>query len=74
MGVTCEATTRFGVTECACTISVMLARYKIYRGKRPVGVHPPDGIRQDTRKHTRHCLRPCAEIVSEYLANPSSAA
>jgi len=49
----------------------MLARYKIYRGKPPADVQRPEGIRQDTRKHTRHCLRPPTEIVTEYLANPS---
>jgi hypothetical protein len=30
----------------------------------------PTGIRQDTRKHTRHCLRPSTGIVVAYLANP----
>lgn len=49
----------------------MLARYKIYRGKLPAGVQRPDGVRQDTRKHTRHCLRPPAELVTEYLGNPT---
>ncbi len=52
----------------------MLARYKIFRGKRPAGERLPNGIRQDTRKHTQHCLRPSAEIVSEYLARPTSGA
>lgn len=52
----------------------MLARYKIYRGKRPPEQPLPDGLRQDTRKHTRHCLRPTAEIVAEYLAHPTPAA
>ena len=52
----------------------MLARYKIYRGKRPVDATLPAGIRQDTRKHTRHCLRPPEEIVAEYLAKPTSTA
>ena len=52
----------------------MLARYKIYRGKPPVDVQRPEGIRQDTRNHTRHCLRPCTELVLEYLANPSTEA
>jgi hypothetical protein len=30
---------------------------------------PPNvtGVRMDTRKHTRHCLRPSAEIVSRLL-------
>jgi uncharacterized protein YeaO (DUF488 family) len=43
----------------------MLARYTMHRGK------PPDviGIRQDTRKHTRHCLRPTPEMVTRLLAN-----
>lgn len=50
----------------------MLARYKIYRGKPPADAQRPEGIRKDTRKHTRHCLRPCAEIVLAYLANPST--
>ena len=49
----------------------MLARYKIYRGKPPAVAQRPEGIRQDTRKHTRHCLRPPAEIVAQYLANPT---
>jgi uncharacterized protein YeaO (DUF488 family) len=34
----------------------------------------PRGIRQDTRKHTRHVLRPTAEMVERYLAAPSDAA
>ena len=45
----------------------MLARYKIYRGKRPSDAVLPKGVRQDTRKHTKHCLRPTAEMVSRYL-------
>ncbi|MEQ8784760.1 MAG: hypothetical protein RIC55_00605 [Pirellulaceae bacterium] len=49
----------------------MLARYTIYRGKRPDGVELPNGVRQDTRKHTRHCLRPPAEAVAVYLACPT---
>jgi len=52
----------------------MLARYKIYRGKPPAGVQLPTGLRQDTRKHTQHCLRPTAESVALYLADPSAAA
>jgi hypothetical protein len=50
---------------------LMLARYKIYRGKRPSGDPLPDGVRQDTRKHTHHCLRPSAKIVTAYLAGPT---
>jgi hypothetical protein len=46
----------------------MLARYHMRRGK-PPGV---GGIRQDTRKHTRHCLRPSVEMVCKYLEDPSS--
>ena len=49
----------------------MLGRYKIYRGKRPEGHSWPDGVRQDARKHTRHCLRPGTEMVEEYLRDPS---
>lgn len=48
----------------------MLARYHMRRGRSPeVG-----GIRQDTRKHTRHCLRPTVEMVTHYLADVSTAA
>ena len=50
----------------------MLARYTMYRGKHPASDPLPDGIRQDTRKHTRHCLRPAAEMVLRYLADPGS--
>lgn len=49
----------------------MLGRYKIYRGKRPDGHAWPDGIRQDARKHTRHCLRPSSQMVEDYLQDPS---
>jgi uncharacterized protein YeaO (DUF488 family) len=52
----------------------MLTRYKIYRGRRPLDDRLPEGIRQDTRRHTRHCLRPKKEIVDAYLASPSDAA
>jgi uncharacterized protein YeaO (DUF488 family) len=52
----------------------MLARYKIHRGKLPPGVKLPEGVRQDTRKHTRHCLRPPAETVAAFLDNPTDAA
>lgn len=51
----------------------MLARYQIVRGKRPASVPLPDGIRQDTRKHTRHVARPSAELVSAFLRDPSPA-
>ncbi len=45
----------------------MLARYTMYRGKRPTGDPLPRGVRQDTRKHTRHCLRPGKEMVQRFL-------
>lgn len=51
----------------------MLARYQIVRGKRPPGDPLPEGIRQDTRKHTRHCLRPTAKMVAALLAAPTEA-
>ena len=50
----------------------MLARYKIYRGKAAADAKVPVGVRQDTRKHTRHCLRPPVEIVVTYLTEPTS--
>src|SRR5262245_43175129 len=49
----------------------MLARYRIVRGKRDSHDPLPDGIRQDTRKHTHHILRPTAELVESLLADPS---
>jgi uncharacterized protein YeaO (DUF488 family) len=52
----------------------MLSRYKIYRGKRPDDDPLPDGIRQDSRKHTRHCLRPPTELVERYLGAPGDEA
>ena len=42
----------------------MLGRYTMHRGKKPTVI----GVRMDTRKHTRHCLRPAAEMVVRYLA------
>ena len=48
----------------------MLARYKIHRGKRPAADPLPDGIRQDTRKRSRHRLRPPTELVTALLAQP----
>ena len=54
----------------------MLARYSMERGKK-LEAYPRrlrDATRQDTRKHTRHVLRPDAEEVRAYLADPSSAA
>jgi hypothetical protein len=48
----------------------VLARYTMYRGKRPASDPLPSGVRQDTRKHTRHCLRPTEEMVRRYLTDP----
>ena len=48
----------------------VLARYQIMRGKRDGRAPLPTGIREDTRKHTRHPLRPSAELVSAFLADP----
>lgn len=47
----------------------MLGRYSIVRGA-PASTLPV-GIRQDTRKHTRHALRPTAEMVTRLLAHAS---
>ncbi|MFH1107774.1 MAG: hypothetical protein V1790_01050 [Planctomycetota bacterium] len=54
--------------------SLMLARYKIYRGKRPPDDPLPMGIRQDTRWRTKHLLRPNEAIVKELLAEPGEQA
>lgn len=50
----------------------MLSRYQMRRGARAADL--PEGVRQDTRKHTRHVLRPTDAIVKAYLAKPSDAA
>lgn len=52
----------------------MLARYQIVRGKRAPDDPLPEGIRVDTRKHTRHVLRPDAESVRAVLADGSDVA
>lgn len=52
----------------------MLGRYQIVRGKRPPGNPLPKGRRLDTRKHTRHCLRPDTASVEALLARPTDAA
>ena len=44
----------------------MLARYQIKRGVPAAQL--PAGVRQDTRKHTRHILRPDPDAVRAYLA------
>jgi hypothetical protein len=54
----------------------MLARYSMERGKK-LADYPKrvrEGTRQDTRKHTRHILRPDAVEVRNYLADPSPTA
>ena len=51
-----------------------LHRYRITRGQRPADDPLPEGIRQDTRKHTGHCLRPGPKMVFRYLANPGDEA
>lgn len=45
----------------------MLARYTMVRGAPASSL--PRGERQDTRKHTRHVLRPSDEIVAEVFAS-----
>jgi hypothetical protein len=50
----------------------MIGRYRIVRGKRPADDPLPDGERQDTRKHTRHILRPSAELVARFLGQPDA--
>ena len=52
----------------------MLARYKMYRGKRLPSDPRPNGIRQDTRWRTGHPLRPTEEIVKQYLDEPNEEA
>ncbi len=50
----------------------MLSRYQMKRGVRASDL--PAGNRQDTRKHTRHILRPESDAVARYLSAPSDAA
>jgi hypothetical protein len=52
----------------------MLARYQIERGAKLSSLprEVREGIRQDTRKHTRHVLRPPAELVADFLAAPNA--
>lgn len=52
----------------------MLARYRIVRGARAPNDPLPDGVRQDTRKHTRHVLRPAPELVLLLLQDSSAQA
>ena len=50
----------------------MLTRYRMARGVPAAKL--PKGVRQDTRKHTRHVLRPTEAMVKGYLSAPGSAA
>lgn len=52
----------------------MLARYHISRGARRPDDPLPVGIRQDTRKHTRHVLRPTEPLVVALLEDSSAEA
>lgn len=49
----------------------MLSRYSMVRGA-PTSTLPK-GIRQDTRKHTSHVLRPTAELVEAFLGHVDEA-
>ena len=49
----------------------MLTRYKMYRGPRPLADPLPNGIRKDTRHHTKHPLRPTRAVVEALLDSPS---
>lgn len=51
----------------------MLARYQMLRGKRPEGDPLPEGLRMDTRKHTKHVLRPEASEVERFLRDVNDA-
>ena len=52
----------------------MLSRYTMYR-RRPANAGPlPAGIRQDSRYHKSHILRPTEDIVETYLSDPTNAA
>lgn len=50
----------------------MLTRYQMARGVPAARL--PKGVRQDTRMHTRHVLRPTAALVKRYLAAPGDEA
>jgi len=52
----------------------MLARYQMVRGERPANDPLPEGTRVDTRKHTRHFLRPEKDMVERVLKNATHAA
>ncbi|MCA9607999.1 MAG: hypothetical protein KC619_20460 [Myxococcales bacterium] len=48
----------------------MLGRYTMKRGAKASEL--PSGVRQDTRKHTRHVLRPTPEMVHGALSGEMS--
>ena len=54
----------------------MLARYRIERGRKIEDLPPRlrAGVRMDTRKHTKHCLRPAPELVARFQDDYSDAA
>lgn len=58
--------------QAARRLASMLARYHIVRGRRSDDDPLPAGVRQDTRKHTRHVLRPSPELVQGLLDDPGS--
>lgn len=49
----------------------MLSRYRMARGVPASRL--PRGMRQDTRKHTHHILRPAADLVLRYFETPTGA-
>lgn len=49
----------------------MLSRYSMVRGVPSSEL--PKGIRQDTRKHTSHVLRPTTELVDAFLGHTDEA-
>ena len=50
----------------------MLARYSMVRGAPASAL--PQGIRQDTRRHTHHVLHPAPELVDAFLVDTSDEA
>jgi uncharacterized protein YeaO (DUF488 family) len=51
---------------------VALHRYRMVRGARAPDDPLPEGLRLDTRKHTRHVLRPTSEMVRRFLEAPGN--
>lgn len=50
--------------------AIVLSRYQMKRGVPAAQL--PEGVRQDTRKHTRHVLRPREQSVVAYLGGEMS--